>query len=254
MNTLLSVCRSQDISWWVNYLIWKLEQLFTWPDQKKIATNYSMFSRFLLPKIYRNYVYNYDLTSPHLLSRSMSDQSFFVIACVRLSFRVSGTTHPPPSPISHLQALYPSRKRTLVIWSKPIRSKIYTHLKSHLIPFQKMFGKTAVLKVSENFQQRDLTSVLFEHLELPNLPPTYLKNWFQHKCFLWVFRQFLRLLKSLFTKVANRRKFCPKKIFGKLPGRPARVLKKNSAMDVLMGHLTPKNASDWMNRKSQRNE
>ena len=135
-----------------------------------------------------------------------------------------------------------------------LRSKIYTHLKSHLIPFQKMFGKTAVLKVSENFQQRDLTSVLFEHLELSNLPPTYLKNWFQHKCFLWVFRQFLRLLKSLFTKVANRRKFCSKKIFGKLPGRPARVLKKNSAMDVLMGRLTQKNASDWMNRKSQRNE
>ena len=41
-----------------------------------------MFSRFLLPKIHRNCVINYDLTSPHLLPRSMSDQSLIVIACV----------------------------------------------------------------------------------------------------------------------------------------------------------------------------
>ena len=53
---------------------------------------------------------------------------------------------------------------------------------------------------------------------------------------------------------SNRRNFCPNKLFGKLPGRPAKVLKKNSAMDVLMGSLTPQIASDWMNRKSQRNE
>ena len=66
-----------------------------------------------------------------------------------------------------------------------------------------MFVKTAVLKFSENFQKNDFSSVLFKQSELSNLPPKYLKNLFHHKCLLWAFRQFLRLLKSLFTKVTG---------------------------------------------------
>ena len=59
-----------------------------------------MFSRFLLPKIHRNCVINYDLTIPHLLPRSMSDQSLIVIACVE--FECPSGWHNPPSTLSHL--------------------------------------------------------------------------------------------------------------------------------------------------------
>ena len=34
-----------------------------------------------------------------------------------------------------------------------------------------MFGKTAALKVSENVQKNDVSSVLFNHSELSNLSP-----------------------------------------------------------------------------------
>ena len=79
-----------------------------------------MFSRFLLPKIHRNCVINYDLTSPHLLPRSMSDQSLIVIACVE--FECPSGWHIPSrkrtlvttSPICHYQPLSPQGKERLL--------------------------------------------------------------------------------------------------------------------------------------------
>ena len=91
-------------------------------------------------------------------------------------FLPQSLTFSPYTPQGKERLLYDQNQYDRRVKVPELRSKIYTHLKSHLIPFQKMFGKTAVLKVSENFQQRDLTSVLFELLELSNLPPTYLKN------------------------------------------------------------------------------
>ena len=119
-------------------------------------------------------------------------------------------THPPASP-SLTSSLYTPQGKAGLLYDQnqydrrfkvpKLRSRIYTYRKSRLILSQSMFVKTAGLKVSENFQKNDFRIVLFKHSELSNLPPKYLKNLFHHKCFLWALRQFVRLLKSLFTKV-----------------------------------------------------
>ena len=125
---------------------------------------------------------------------------------------MGGITHPPASP-SLTSSLYTPQGKAGLLYDQnqydrrvkvpELRSRIYTHRKSHLILSQRILVKTAVLKVSENFQKNDFSGVLFKQSELSNLPPKYLKNLFHHKCFLWAFPQFLRLLKSLFTKVTG---------------------------------------------------
>ena len=125
---------------------------------------------------------------------------------------MGGITHPPASP-SLTSSLYTPQGKAGLLYDQnqydrrvkvpELRSRIYTHRKSHLILSQRILVKTAVLKVSENFQKNDFSGVLFKQSELSNLPPKYLKNLFHHKCFLWACLQFLRLLKSLFPKVTG---------------------------------------------------
>ena len=120
----------------------------TWP---KITANLPPI--FLLVFDIKNYVfspkyteitwYTYNLISHHLLSRSISDKGFIVILCLEVEFP-SGWCTPPSSPQEKERVLTDQNQKYRRVKVTGLRSRIYTHLKSHLIHFQRMFGKTAV--------------------------------------------------------------------------------------------------------------
>ena len=112
-----------------------------------------MFSRFPSRKYTEITWYNYNITSHHLLSRSISGQSFIIIVCLEVEFP-SGW-HTPPFPQLH-STHYTIQRKERLIYDKnqcnrrfkvtKLWSRSCTHLKSHLILFERMSGKTPVFK------------------------------------------------------------------------------------------------------------